>query len=91
MMHDFLENIEARALQAWATVESALRKVGTDVTVIFDDPVVPSVILWMGGWTVLCNLVSHEIPFYANQFINRYQYMGQNKLVSKEKNDEIHV
>jgi hypothetical protein len=38
------------ALAAWAKVDQAVRKVGTQVSVAFDDPLIHKVLQDMGGW-----------------------------------------
>lgn len=64
---------ETHALQAWAKVESAIRKVGSYASIVFDDPIIHVVIVEMGGWPVLCGTSIAEMPFRANEFMKRYQ------------------
>lgn len=64
---------ETHALQAWAKVESAIRKVGSYASIAFDDPIIHVVIVEMGGWRKLCGTSTAEMPFRANEFMKRYQ------------------
>jgi hypothetical protein len=61
-----------KALQAWTTVEQAIRQTGAYQSVVFDDPVIHVVIYDMGGWIKLCTTPSNEIQIRANEFKKRY-------------------
>ena len=70
----FLEgNSEAKALQAWSKVESAIRRLGSYGSVAFDDPIIHVVILEMGGWPTLCSTLAEKMPFRTAEFMKRYQ------------------
>lgn len=62
-----------RALVAWAKVDKAVRTVGPNRSVVFDDAAIHAVIQDMGGWTgfVQCDL--NEWPFRQNEFVKRYR------------------
>jgi len=61
------------ALAAWAKVDSAVRRVGTYVDVVFDDPIIHRVIYDMGGWIALGTKNESDWPFVAKEFENRYR------------------
>lgn len=61
------------AMQAWATVERAIRLVGGYESVVFDDPIVHRCIDDMGGWQKLCEGTEDELPFVAKKFENLYR------------------
>jgi hypothetical protein len=61
------------ALIACSKIEEAIRKVGTYVSVTFDDPLIQQVIQDMGGWIALGNKKENEWPFVRNELINRYR------------------
>jgi hypothetical protein len=63
---------EARALQAWAKVEKAMRQVGRYCSIAFDDSLIHAVLEDMGGWIKLCSITLGEMPFCANEFQKRY-------------------
>lgn len=58
---------------AWAKVHGAVRRVGSWMDVVFDDPVIHCVLGDMGGWTLLCAASEDEMPFKAREFENRYR------------------
>jgi hypothetical protein len=60
-------------MRAWAKVERAIRSVGGNRTVVFDDPLIHVVITEMGGWSQLCRSNDDEMPFKAREFEKRYQ------------------
>lgn len=62
-----------QASLAWSKVDSAIRRIGTYVDVVFDDPIIHRVIADMGGWIKLGTVNDEEWPFTANQFRTRYQ------------------
>lgn len=61
------------AMQAWAKVERAIRRVGGHESVVFDDPVIHRAIDDMGGWPKLCNTLEDDLPFRARDFQNLYR------------------
>ena len=61
------------ALSAWSKVDSAVRCVGTWVTVAFDDALIHRVVQEMGGWVALGQKTEAEWPFVAKEFQNRYR------------------
>lgn len=61
------------ALQAWAKVDQAVRRVGTYADVAFDDPLIHRVLHDMGGWIALGQKNEDEWPFVAKEFENRYR------------------
>lgn len=61
------------ALEAWSTVDRAVRYVGTYRSVAFQDPIIHKVIQDMGGWVALGNKKEDEWPFVAKEFQTRYR------------------
>lgn len=61
------------ALTAWAKVDQAVRRVGTQVSVVFDDPLIHKVLQDMGGWLGLGQKTEDDWPFVAKEFENRYR------------------
>jgi hypothetical protein len=61
-----------KALHAWDKVISAIRRVGSNSSITFDDPLINVVIHQMGGWINLCYQNEDKMPFIANEFRKRY-------------------
>lgn len=61
------------ALVAWAKVDQGVRRVGTYVDVVFDDPLIHRVLHDMGGWIAMGYKTEDEWPFVAKEFENRYR------------------
>lgn len=69
----FIEgNGESKALLAWAKAERTMIKIGRYQSVVFDDPLIHSVIEDMGGWVKFCSMKTEQMPFVANEFQKRY-------------------
>lgn len=64
---------EDRAMLAWTKVINAVKSISCYETVVFDDPIIHSVIQDIGGWISLGEITSHEEPFKSNEFIKRYR------------------
>lgn len=62
-----------KALNAWAKVDKAVRRVGPYASVAFDDPLIHRVLNDMGGWISLGTKTEDEWPFVAREFENRYR------------------
>ncbi|QAU22570.1 hypothetical protein EO087_00100 [Dyella sp. M7H15-1] len=61
-----------QGMRAWAKVDRAVRCVGANRSVVFDDPLIHVVIIEMGGWIPLCRSQEDEMPFKAREFEKRY-------------------
>lgn len=61
------------ALRAWTAVDRAVRTVGPYQSLVFDDPLVHSVVADMGGWPQLCASTDEQWPFVRNEFVTRYR------------------
>lgn len=61
------------ALLAWSKVEKAIRMVGCDNSVAFDDPLIHRVLSDMGGWSSFRMVLEDELPFKAREFEQRYR------------------
>lgn len=58
---------------AWSKVDRAVRTIGQNFDVAFDDPLIHRVIQDMGGWIGLSNKSDEDWPFVAREFENRYR------------------
>lgn len=65
---------ESRALQAWSKVCEAIHTEGCSDSVAFDDALIHATIHQMGGWAMLGQMTTKELPFRAQEFMKRYQY-----------------
>lgn len=61
------------AQMAWSKVDSAVRRVGSYASVVFDDPIIHRVISDMGGWILLAGKGDGDWPFVAKEFETRYR------------------
>ena len=77
-------SVEDRAEIAWMAVVEHL---DSGASVIFDDPIIPRVILHLwGSWPELCiNLYADKIPFMAKDFKSSYRALAR----SREKFEPI--
>lgn len=62
-----------QAMQAWAVVDKAIRRVGGHESVVFDDPLTHRAIDDMGGWVKLCDTLEVDLPFRARDFQALYR------------------
>lgn len=65
-------NARQQAQQAWTKVMNAIRRLGGDKTVVFDDPLIHAVVYDMGGWVRLCEMHIQDEPFKLREFESRY-------------------
>lgn len=65
-------NATQQAQQAWTKIINAVRQIGGDATVVFDDPLIHAVLHDMGGWIRLCTMYSKDEPFKQREFESRY-------------------
>lgn len=63
---------QTQALHAWSQVLEAIQRVGAYESVVFDDPLIHTVITEMGGWIRLCRIDEKDLPFRAHNFEKRY-------------------
>lgn len=61
-----------QGMRAWAKVDRAIRCVGANRSVTFDDPLIHVVIVEMGGWIPMCRSDESDMPFKAREFEKRY-------------------
>lgn len=61
------------SMVAWSKVDKAVRQIGTYETVVFDDPIIHSVLQDMGGWVPVGSKGEDEWPFVAKEFQTRYR------------------
>ena len=66
-------NTLTQAMRAWQKVQRAIGQVGTYQSVVFDDPLIHSVIDDMGGWMQIGLITDDELPFRVREFEKRYQ------------------
>jgi hypothetical protein len=65
-----------QALVAWSKVERAVRTIGQNQSVAFDDATIQRVIYDMGGWVKLCSCPAvEEFVFVGKEFQTRYRGM----------------
>ncbi len=73
---DIIRNIEGtaeeRALIAWGYVLMAIAKYGRYQNIKFDDPAIHYAITCMGGWHILCQALTDELPFMKKDFTKHY-------------------
>ena len=73
---DIIKNIkgtaEERALIAWGYVLMAIAKYGRYQNIKFDDPAIHYAITCMGGWHILCQALTDELPFMKKDFVKHY-------------------
>lgn len=74
---DILQNAQGgtqdHSLYAWHQVESAIRRVGRNRDVVFDDPLIHIIIQKLGGWQALCDLPNEEsLKFKGIEFKKHY-------------------
>lgn len=62
-----------RAAVAWSKVRHAVRSVGPYQTLVFDDPLIHVCIENMGGFGLLCNVETDEMPFRQQEFEKQYR------------------
>jgi hypothetical protein len=65
------------ALLAWTKFTAALERVGTYQTVVFDDPIIHTVVEDMGGWVEFGATPIDEMRFRGIEFQRRYQAYRQ--------------
>lgn len=69
------------ALLALNKVETAVQRVGSYMSVVFDDALIHVVVEEMGGWVPLCAIKTKDWEFRRNEFLNRYRsYRARNEL-----------
>ncbi len=69
-----------QAQQAWTKVMNAIRRIGGDKSLVFDDPLIHAVIYDMGGWVRLCEMYVRDEPFKQREFESRYVSYRRNPL-----------
>ena len=62
----------SQGMRAWSKVDQAIRCVGGNASVVFDEPLIHAVIHDMGGWPKLCQTKVDELPFVARDFERRF-------------------
>lgn len=61
-----------QALLAWTKVVLAIGRIGSYLSVAFDDALIHAVIEDMEGWQKLCGVDDKQMPFIAKEFHHRY-------------------
>lgn len=61
------------AQAAWTKVITAIERVGSYESIVFDDPLVMAVVRDMGGWLELNRMTNESMPFKQNEFVTRYR------------------
>jgi hypothetical protein len=65
-------NLEAIASLALSDLERAIAKGGRNMSLIFDDKIVHSVINALGGWIYICNMELRDWEFKRKEFTRLY-------------------
>ena len=79
------KNYENQSLGAWNKVMKMIRGHGSDMSIIFDDPVIHSAIEAMtGGWTALADSSIAEMVWREKDFISQYEACRHRKNHSKQ-------
>lgn len=60
------------AMDAWAKVDQAIRRVGYGPSLVFDDPRIHLVLHEMGGFAQFGKCTEQDLPFLRNTFCKRY-------------------
>lgn len=61
------------AQKAWTQVITAIERVGTYESIVFDDPLIMATVRDMGGWLQLNTMTNESKPFLQNEFVTRYR------------------
>lgn len=70
----FLEGTSSdRGNLAWTKLETAVQRVGTYASVVFDDALIHRVVADMGGWMEFGRKTTDAWPFVKNEFVKRYR------------------
>jgi len=64
---------EDRAFLAWAMVCEGIKRAGNYPSVRFSDPLIHSVITFMGGWPKICQIESEKMVWVQKEFERIYQ------------------
>jgi hypothetical protein len=67
-----------KAQQAWAKAYAAIGRAGPWQDVVFDDPVIHSVIDTMGGWVKFANVSMDELSYTQHRFMESYRVFFKN-------------
>lgn len=68
-----------KSFVAWTKVDKAVRMIGSNQSVVFDDLLINKVIDDMGGWIALGEKSEREWPFIAKDFQERYRGYGEKR------------
>ena len=60
---------------AWEKVDKAMRCVGGNSSVVFDDPIIHATLTTLGQWPELCATATDEVCFLRQRFDKAYQAM----------------
>lgn len=74
---DILQNAQGgtqdHALYAWHQLETAIRSVGHNYDVVFDDPLIHIIVDKLGGWQAMCDIPDEaSLKFKAVEFKKHY-------------------
>lgn len=72
------DDLELRALAAWALVSEAVVRHGAYRSIYFTDGIIAAVILTMGGWVTLCGQAPEEFDkFTRREFLRSYSLIAR--------------
>jgi len=78
---DFIEVLQSSeediATLAWLKVDKAVRYIGPDASIQFNDPIIHSTIEAMGGWEKLGDATERDWKWVRKEFENLYSIMSR--------------
>ncbi len=85
-INDILRHIslsdDSKAERAWSKVHDAVRLIGPNYTLVFDDPIIHATLRDMGGFIKLCTEKSDTMPFRKQEFMRIYaSYCGHGAVI----------
>lgn len=66
-----------KTILAWGKLDRAVRQIGSYQSVQFDDPVIHSVVKFLGGWEKICQVTEDEWKWKQKEFERLYLIMAK--------------
>jgi len=66
-----------KAVLAWEKFDRAVRQIGPYQSVQFDDPVIHSIVKFLGGWEKICDVPGNEWKWKQKEFERLYTIMAK--------------
>ncbi len=80
-----ISKCENTANKAWNKVEYAISKFGIYRSVKFDDPLIHTTIVAMGGWIKICSTLLKDKPWLAREFKQQYKELENQPSIEPPK------